>query len=246
MVTQHTATISAAAYFDRVNALVEAVRANELGSIEQAAGWCADAIAQGGIVHLFGSGHSALPAREAFVRAGTLTCFRAFGLDPVIGRFERVEGTGWTLLEREDVRPGEVMLIFSQSGINPLPIEVALAARERGLRAVAITSLEHSRGSASRHSSGKHLYEVADLTIDTHVPLGDASMPLPDSPMKVGPLSTVGAVLVINGLVAETTGELLARGLTPPVRISRNTPAGDAHNRRFVEQYGDRIPELRT
>lgn len=238
--------INAAAYFDRTQGLLEAIRGNDLPEIHQAAQWCTDAIAQGGIVHLFGSGHSALPAREAFVRAGTLTCFRAFALDQVVGRFERLEGSGRTLLEREDVRPGEVLIVFSQSGINPMPIEVTQAAKERGLRTVAITSFEHSKASQSRHNGGLHLYEVADLAIDTHVPLGDASMPIPDSPMKVGPLSTIGAVLIINALIAETTGELLARGITPPVRISRNTPAGDAHNSRFVERYGQRIPELRV
>ena len=129
------------------------------------------------------------------------------------------------------MRAGEVLIVFSQSGINPMPIEVVQAAKERGLRTVAVTSLEHSRASTSRQRDGLHLYEVADLTIDTHVPLGDASMPIRDSPMKVGPLSTIGAVLVINCLVAQTAGELLSRGCTPPVRISRNTPAGDAHNR---------------
>jgi uncharacterized phosphosugar-binding protein len=238
--------IDATTYLDNTQQLLDALRRDELSHISQAAQWCAETIAQGGIVHLFGSGHSTLPAREAFVRAGTLTCFRAFALDPVIGRFERVEGTGRTLLEREDVRAGEVLIVFSQSGINPMPIEVVQAAKERGLRTVAVTSLQHSRASQSRRGDGLHLYEVADLTIDTHVPLGDASMPIPNSPMKVGPLSTVGAVLVINCLIAQTTGELLARGLVPPVRISRNTPAGDAHNRRFVEQYGVRIPELRV
>jgi uncharacterized phosphosugar-binding protein len=238
--------IDAVMYLDKAQALLGALGQHELGHISLAAEWCADTIAKGGLVHLFGSGHSTLPAREAFVRAGALTCFRAFALDPVIGRFERLENSGRTLLEREDVRAGEVLIVFSQSGINPMPIEVAQAAKERGLRTVAVTSLQHSRASESRHSSGLHLYEVADLTIDTHVPLGDASIQLRDSPMKVGPLSTVGAVLVINSLVAQTTGELLSRGLTPPLRISRNTPAGDAHNRRFVEQYGSRIPELRV
>ena len=233
-------------YFDKAQELVGALREREAEHIATAAGWCADTIVAGGIVHLFGSGHSALPAREAFVRAGSLSAIRAIGLDPVIGRFERVEGTGLALLEREDVREGEVMIVISQSGINPLPIEVALEAKRRGLRTVAITSLAHSSASASRRRSGEHLFEIADLVIDTHVPLGDASISLDDTPMKVGPLSTLAGVLVINAIVAATAGRLVALGSTPPVRISRNTPQGDAHNRAFAERYGDRIPELRT
>ena len=86
--------IDATTYLDKVQELVCAVRRDELSHISQAALWCADTIEQGGIVHLFGSGHSTLPAREAFVRAGTLSCFRAFALEPVIGRFERIDEPG--------------------------------------------------------------------------------------------------------------------------------------------------------
>jgi uncharacterized phosphosugar-binding protein len=237
--------MSVPAYLTKAGELLEAIQAGEHAGIGQAAAWCAETVRAAGIVHLFGSGHSALPAKEAYVRAGMLTCFRAFGLDPVIGRLERVEGIGHALLENEDLRPGEVVIVISHSGINPLPLEVAMEARARGLRTVGVSSLAHSQASVSRHSSGCRLFEVVDLSIDTHAPLGDACLDLPGMPLRVGPLSTLAGILIINSIVVETASRLLGLGVVPPIRISRNTPEGDEHNRRFIELYGERIPELR-
>lgn len=236
--------VSAHDFFQRALACIAEIEREESAKIRQVAERCADCIMQGGILHVFGSGHSTLPAREIAIRAGSLSCVQAIALDELIGKFERIEGVAQVLLQDYDLRTGEVIIVISNGGINPLPIEMAMIARSKGLFTVAVTSMDQSSKSKSRHSSGKRLYEVVDVAIDTHVPFGDASLEVSGTPMKVGPLSTLGGVAVVNAIVVDTVGQIVARGGTPPVRISRNIPGGDEHNRQFKLKYGDRIRGL--
>jgi uncharacterized phosphosugar-binding protein len=93
--------------------------------------------------------------------------------------------------------------------------------------------------------SGKRLMDVVDVAIDSHVPYGDAGLDIAGVPMKVGPMSFIAGVSIVNAMVAETIEQIVALGGTPPVRISRNTPGGSEHNQKYVKQYGERIPELK-
>ena len=161
-----------------------------------------------------------------------------------MGKFERVEGFGSRLLQDYDLREGELMFIISTSGINPLPIEFALDAKKIGMKVIALTAMEHTTVAQPRHSSGMKLYEISDIVIDTHVPVGDAAVQIDGLPMKVGPLSTIAAVGIMDAIVVQTTELIVQKGGTPPVRMSRNLPGGDENNRRFQQMYGDRIPEL--
>ena len=159
-------------------------------------------------------------------------------------RYERIEGVASAVLSKYNLLPGDMLFVISNSGINPLPIEIAQIGKAKGLPVVALCSLAHSLSQQSRHSSQKRLVDIADITIDTHVPEGDASMQIPSLPMKIGPLSTLAGVVIMNAIVVETIFKIIARGEEPPVRISRNMPGGDEHNERFRKRYGSRIPEL--
>ena len=53
---------------------------------------CADTLAEGGLVHLFGSGHSVLPCQEAFPRYGSYVGFNPL-TDPRL-MWHDVLGTG--------------------------------------------------------------------------------------------------------------------------------------------------------
>jgi uncharacterized phosphosugar-binding protein len=231
-------------YFERAIALIEQIEAGELEKIQLVARSCARSILDGGILHLFGSGHSAIPTQEVYIRAGSLTNARPVSLERILDSFERIEGVGTALMRGFDGRPGEVLIVFSNSGVNPLPIEVALEGKQRGLFTAGVSSFEHSQRSESKHPSGKRLKDIVDVAIDTHVPYGDAGLEVPALPMNIGPLSTIAGVSIVNAIVAETIELILAAGEIPPVRISRNTPAGDAHNEKFRLRYADRIPEL--
>jgi uncharacterized phosphosugar-binding protein len=129
------------------------------------------------------------------------------------------------------------MIVISNSGINPVPIEMAMLAKEAGLIVVAITSRAHSQSVNSRHSSGKRLYEVADIVIDNRGVPGDAAIPLPSVNFKSGATSTVAGTAIVQAIVVQAAALLAERGITPPVFISANLPAGDAHNRELVSRY---------
>jgi uncharacterized phosphosugar-binding protein len=124
---------------------------------------------------------------------------------------------------------------------------MALSARELGLRVVAVTSRAHADQMPSRHSSGRKLHELADVTIDTHVPPGDASVDLEDlageraAGYRVGPLSTVAGALIANALVAEVAYLRMAAGADPVVLRSQNLPGSEETNEELIARYRKRI-----
>ncbi len=239
-------------YFRRLYDVIEEMVGSQGHNIELAAQWIAETIADGGIVHLFGSGHSHMVAEEVFHRAGSL-----LPLNPMLDSnltflgdvnatlLERTSGYGQVVVNSHDIRPGEVVIVISNSGVNPVPIEVAEVARERGARTISITSVEHYRADPSRVASGKHLGDVTDLTIDTHVPHGDALIAIPGLESPVGGVSSAVGIAIINAIIVETASLMMKSGVPPPVIPSMNVPGGDERMAALVERYGDRLPLLR-
>jgi uncharacterized phosphosugar-binding protein len=238
-------------YFDRLDELLGELRA-EGPRIEAAAELIAGCIAAGGVVHVFGSGHSHMMAEEVFHRAGGLMAFDAM-LDVNLTAFgtlraglvERTEGYARLILESYDVRPGEVVIVVSNSGINPVPIELAIEARALGARTIAITAAAGYASAESRHSSGRRLAEVADLTIDSRVPVGDAILSFAGLAAPVAAASTALGAALMNAVVAQTVEAMLANGHQPPVVVSMNVPGGDERNRELVERYRPRLRLLK-
>lgn len=229
-------------YFENVRSLVDRIEQEENEKIEIAARKVAESTAAGGIVHLFGSGHSVLAALEVYMRAGAFSNSKPVMKELDIDRFERLPGVGTAFMRSFDGRTGEVLFIFSNSGKNPLPIEVAKAAREEGIFTIAITSFEHAEVSRKQ---GEVLADIVDLAIDSHVPYGDASVLIPNTSIKTGPLSTIANVTLLHAIYCTAVEQLSLMNEQAPVRVSRNTPEGLEHNKKFVEKYGERIPDLR-
>lgn len=227
-------------YLENAQRLLNTIQETQMEAIQQAAAWISDSIAQGGVMHVFGSGHSHMSALEAHGRAGGLVPVQPL-TDPAEGKAERLEGYASQLLSRWDVRPGEVVLIFSNSGINAVPIEMAMEAKRMGLKVVAITSMRHTQSAPARHSSGQKLYQVADLVIDNCGIVGDAAIEVPGSPGRAGATSSIASVAIVNALVAQIAENLTAQGITPPILISANVPGGDEHNETIREQYWPRL-----
>jgi uncharacterized phosphosugar-binding protein len=240
------------AYFARLHSLLEEIEDSQSEAIAKAASVIAAVIARGDVVHIFGSGHSHIIAEEAFYRAGGLMAVDAM-LDPNLTVFgllraslvERIEGYAPAVLASYDVRPGEAVIVVSNSGINPVPIEMAIGAKQRGATVIALTSAANYVKVATRHSSGATLAGVADLVIDTHVPLGDATVDLDDHGTRMGAASTVLGAAVINAIVVEAAAALQRAGSRPPVIVSMNVPGGDDRNSDLVERYRPRLRALR-
>lgn len=240
------------AYYEAVARLLGEIHRSQGPAIDQAADLIFSSLTADGVLHLFGSGHSHLVAEEAFHRAGGLVPVNAMTepfLTPLTpprksGRLERVSGIAAILLDYHEPRPGEVLLIASNAGINAVPVELALEAKKRELTVIAITSLRHSQAVASRHASGKRLFELADLVIDNCGEAGDGAITFPGLAGKVGPTSLLAGAFIVNAIVCGVVERFVVKGLSPPVYLSANLPGGDEHNRRLEAKYKGRIKLL--
>ncbi len=245
-----TSAGTARQFLDIVSAKLAEIRAHELPAIGLAADALAAAIAGGGVIYVFGCGHSAALAMDLFYRAGGLMLIQPIFDDRVIldhvpvtetSEWEQREGWVADLLAGSGARKGDAIIIFSTSGRNGAPIDMALAARAAGLTVVAVTSRAYAHAAPSLHSSGKRLDEVADLIVDNHVEVGDAAISLPGIDQRIGPTSTVLGSAVAQALIAETIARLIADGQTPPVFVSANIPGGAERNAETYDRYRNRI-----
>ena len=226
-------------YFERLDEILERVRVSGRESIPAAAEIIADTVARGGVVHAFGSGHSQLLAIDLAGRAGGLASVNVV-YDPAQGRAENLEGYAATLLKDVVFEPHDCLVVISNSGRNPSPIEMALAGRAAGLRVIAVTSVAFSKRVKSRHSSGRKLYELADVVLDLCGEAGDAAVPLPGG-VSVGPTSTAAGSALLQATVAAAAARLQARGVEPPVFVSQNVDGTGEHNEALRARYRGRV-----
>jgi uncharacterized phosphosugar-binding protein len=235
--------MSEAKYLSALNSVIAKLEATQMDAIEQAAEWVTEAAVEERFGVMFGSGHSYMPVMDTFPRIGSFpvwlpiheisTSYVAsvsgnLGLRQAIF-LEKVEGFGDVVLENYRLDPRDVMIVISNSGVNPMGIDIALNAKEQGLKTIAITSMAHTQTSESRHSSGKRLFEICDLVIDTCVPQGDAMIDVEGFPARVGAASTIMAMIVMQSMAVRVAEMLAARGISLPVYPSHNakmTPEG--------------------
>jgi uncharacterized phosphosugar-binding protein len=231
-------------FFENTMQLQASVLHKNADTLKAAGRLVADSIAADGVLHTFGSGHSQILASEIERRAGGLVPVSSIH-DPADGWPEQIPGYGARLFQRYAyqfaVQPGDVVLVISNSGRNASPIEVALEAKAAALKVIALTSLDMSMATTSRHPSGKKLYEVADLVFDNGGTPGDAAIDAPGFDYKVGPTSTMSGALLLNCLTMETIERLIAMGQTPPTYVSQNADGGAAHNEALALKYRHRI-----
>ncbi len=238
---------------DYLTAAAEGLRCLEetqTEAIERAAEALTECIVAGGRIFSFGASHSFMLTEELVYRTGGLMLINPIypqgmnlSVRPVTltSQLERLADLGRVLLESSPAQAGDALLIASTSGRNAVAIDMALAAGERGVTTIAITSLAYAEGVPSRHPSGKHLHELCDLVIDNCAPLGDCAVEIPGLEQKTGPLSTVLGCAAVNAVAAQVIRNLVERGITPPVFISANLPGGDEHNARLLEENRERI-----
>jgi uncharacterized phosphosugar-binding protein len=239
-------------YHSAVIRLLDRIAGSQGESLERAARTVFGSLRSDGVLHVFGSGHSHAVAEEAYHRAGGLVPVNAIQepfLTPltrpgISGQLERMPGLAKLILDGHDLRAGEVLLVISNSGINAVPVEVALEGKQRGLSVIALTSLSYSRAVPTRHSGGKRLFEIADLVLDTCGELGDAAIVYEGFPGKVAPTSLLAGGYLINWLVCRVVELYLEHDLTPPVYLSANLPGGDEHNRTLEAKYRGRVRGL--
>lgn len=220
--------------------------------IDAAVAVIADSLENNGVVQAFGTGHSEAFAMEIAGRAGGLIATNRIALRTLVLRgdfdvsalggaeFERDPNIGENLLALFDIQPNDVFIIASNSGVNGSILGVALAAKARGHKVIAVTSLDHTMKVKPKHPSGRRLSEVADIVIDNLAPYGDSTMEL-EGGIGIGAVSSITAAFIAQRITIGVAETIRLRGKTPPVYISANIPEGDAHNRALEDLYGDRI-----
>jgi uncharacterized phosphosugar-binding protein len=251
------APVKVPAYFEAAQALLERLE-TQGEAVERASEVCADAIGGGGLVHVFGTGHSRIPVEEMFPRYGSYP-----GFNPIVelsmtfhtqvvganGQrqamfIERTEGLAAQILANFTLRPTDAMIVFSHGGLTAVPIEMARGAREAGLPVIAVTSVAHSLASAPEHPSGTRLLDHADVVLDLCTPPGDALVRLVGVATPVGPGSSVAAVALANAVKVRAAELLAARGALPAV-LSSSTVVGEEESRRlFDAAYGEHARRL--
>ena len=233
----------AESYHARANELLNQAWTTNAPTIARLAPIVGASIAQGGVVHTFGSGHSELISREIIGRAGGFVCVTGV-IDPTGGFIENLPGYGARLIERYDrqyqLLPGEVIIVISNSGKNGSPIDVALYAKQKGLTVVALSCLAMSRVTPSQHPGGQRLFEVADHVLDNGGSPGDAIVEVGPG-VNAGPTSTLTGCSVLNWLMLATMDWLKAHGHPLPVLRSQNLPGGIEHNRELGRKYKARL-----
>jgi uncharacterized phosphosugar-binding protein len=244
-------------YLQHSRKIIETVETQEK-SIQQAAQWFAESILQGRMVHVFGSGHSRIMVEEMWPRYGSFP-----GFNPIVelsltfhnlvvganGQrqamfLENVEGFAERILRNFDVKESDCALIISSGGCNIVPIEMAELFRQKKVKVTAILTQKHAAASSSKRKDGKKLGDFADLVLDTGAPAGDAMIRIPGLETPVAPGSTVGGVLLINSIKAETARLLTEAGQPPKVLSAACVVGAEKAKELFESAYDEHAHRL--
>lgn len=236
-------------FFGNIEKMLRQVSEVEEENIIQAVQIIKESIKEDGVLHVFGCGHSQMYAMELFYRAGGLVPVNAvlapsLSLEPSapISTFsERQEGLAKVILDKENVHPQDVMLIVSTSGRNAVPIEMAIEAKKKGMKVIALTSLDFSKEVKSRHHSGEKLFDKADVVLDNHGEPGDAIMETEGLESKFGSTSSIIGFTILQSIIVQVIEELVKDGVEPPIYVSSNLDKGDQINKEFIQKYRDRL-----
>ncbi len=245
-------------WLQNARSILDAIESTQIENIYKAANVMADSIEAGRWVHTFGCGHATIPVEEMYPRIGGFVGFHPMAELPltfftnIVGGMsvhnfvflERVEGYGTEIMKGYTFDPRDCMWLFSHTGINAVNIDVALEAKRQGLQVIVYGSAKEAEGKQTRHSSGKTLFQLADIIVDTCVPAQDASVPLKNHFDKVGPVSTMGFITAVWMTVC-TVAEILAdRGVKLFIHPSHNVPGDTTAHQRLddaLKEYKRRI-----
>lgn len=243
-------------YLVEIQEIMKKIEKEQTENIKKAAEIMADAIYNGKIVYLFGSAHSMIPALDCFPRWGSYV-----GFEPIVdlrlmwngalGQFgapqvlflERQEGYAKEILKSYKMGEGDCIIVFSHGGVNAAPVEMALNCKNKGLKVIAVTSLDNYKVAKSYHSTGKKLGDIADIVIDNGAPKGDALIEVEGVNGRVGGVSTATAIIITMSLQVETAKILTKKGMKLNVFISPTVKGGLGleHNDGVYKEYETKI-----
>lgn len=248
-------------WLENAHGLMNTIEASQLENVRKAAEVMADSIEKSRWVHTFGCGHATIPVEEMYPRIGSFVGFHPLCEMPltfftqIIGQMgihqflflERTEGYGQEIMKNYDFSTDDCLWIFSHTGINAVNIDVALEAKKKGMKVIVYGSAGATGDKKSRHSSGKNLFQIADIVVDSCVPLVDASVPMKKHFDKVGPLSTLGFVTLVWMTITTVAEILEERGVKLYIHPSHNVPGDTTAHERLdaaIDEYKRRVKVL--
>ena len=235
-------------YGNKIIDLIKEVEETQEEAIKKSADLFFETSKDDKIIHVFGTGHSHIIGIEMFVRAGGLANVNAM-LDGSIttadgarrgGEAEKLEGLAEIIWDSYKIDKDDIMIIISNSGRNSVPVEMAMKAKKMGLKLIVITALGQSMNATSRHSSGKKLYEFADVLLDNRVPSGDSLLSF--NGVKSAPGTTIVGSFIVNSILVETLDQLTKANLPLPVFGSQNVDG--FNNDDLYDKYDTRIKHM--
>lgn len=241
--------------------IMSTIEETQMENIRKAATIMADSIEAGRWVHTWGCGHATIPCEEMYPRIGGIVGFHPLCELPltfftqIIGQMgihqflylERLEGYAQQIMKNYDFSSQDCLWIFSHTGINAVNIDMALEAKKRGMKVIAFGSAGNTGDKPGRHSSGKNLFQVADVVVDSCVPLQDASVTTKKQFDKIGPLSTLGFVTLVWTTVCTVVEILEERGVKLYINPSHNVPGDTTAQERLdaaIDEYKRRLHVL--
>ncbi len=230
-------------YLTKIIENLQMIETEEGEKLSLVADLVAKTIQNDGLIFVFGCGHSHLPGLDAFYRAGGLA-----NVSPLLdtdlmlhngaaksSRMEKMSGIAPEVFRRYRLTKNDMIFIFSASGKNRVPVEMALAAKEYGIPSVGISS-------SSYFEKGGCLHKHVDIHLDCKVPYGDACIRVGEAAM--GGLSTSAACFILNHCLIEGAKRALDAGTVPPIYLSGNIEGGREHNVVLEELYLGRVKHL--
>jgi uncharacterized phosphosugar-binding protein len=248
--TAHQTASLAGQYAIAVKNLLDVVQRHEVDRVIEGGRMIADAVAVGGVLHIFGAGHSQLVAADGTFRAGGAAWVNGI-LDPAlsIGRgaqaataTERIAEMADGIFRQVDPRECDVTVVVTNSGVTPISVRWAELSRSRGLRVISLTSFASM--AFFRELGQPDLASWSDLLIDNHTPVGDAALPGPETGLSVGPLSTIVNSFLSHWLAVAAHDVLHARGREVEAFRSGHLPDASKHNEALMARYRARIDIL--
>ncbi len=234
-------------YINKIKELISNIEDIEFSNMNKCTNILVEAILNNKSIYTFGASHAGIISEELFYRAGGLMLInpifaKELMLDNVpvtiTSKMERCAGYGEIIASKYDFKNGDILILHSVSGRNPIIIELAIKAKNKGCIVIGITNLTYSKNVSSRHHSKKNLYEYCDLILNNHGEIGDACIEIPGIDQKVGPTSTITMALIMNNIIVETVLKLKEKGIDrPPVFYSANLDNKDHLNEALYKKY---------
>jgi len=239
-------------YFEQIGYLQSQIIESQMDVLTRVAQNMAEVVLGDGRIFTFGTGHSHMLAEESFYRAGGIAAAVPMFTPMILmlhesarmsSQVERMPELAAALIDEYEPRSGELLFIYADSGVNGLPVQLAIEARHRGVMVVGVCSLKYTQ-LAPLSKVGKRLPEVVDEVIDNFGTPGDALVALEGSPWRVAASSTIAGALIWNCLLTEAAGLVLQAGGDLPIFASFNMPGAAEHNIAILEKWSRLNPHL--